>query len=580
MLLSLETLLKSWPFRASLRRWRTSPTALGSATSPPCSSSSCCPLGSPQFRVIGPLDPIVAVLGGEAVLPCSLFPAVSAEDVELRWYRSKFSEAVFVYQNRQEQKEEQMAPYAGRTSLVGDLLNQGYAAVRIQRVQASDNGLYTCFFRKGGLYKKAGLELKVAGVGSAPQVRITGPEEDGVRVVCTASGWFPKPQVQWRDLSGEKFLAFSEAHTQDAEGLFSVEAALVVRDSSVGNVTCSILNPVLGQEKAMAIFIPEPFFPQASPWKVAFSVSLTVLVILLLGAGCYTKREHSLKVQEMREKEILCQAREQDRQTKDEVLKDAAILQEELERRKSAYLAAWRKAQLYADWRKEEFQEWAVTLDPAFAHSRLVVSHEKTSVTLKDSCVTSGDTCSVLGFEGITSGRCYWEVEIRDGDQSEWALGVCREGVNRKGWFVGSPDKGFWAVGRFERGYCACTVPQTVLSLMQAPHPRLRMGVFLDYQEWDVSFYNMTDGSHIFSFPQASFSGTLFPYFVIRSGDVSLTVCSKVGGCEALPAALSNPPLEEPVSLPGVGFSSGSSAEGLPGADSPLLPCNPKAVSP
>ena len=98
--------------------------------------------------------------------------------------------------------------------------------------------------------------LPPAGVGSAPQVRITGPEEDGVRVVCTASGWFPKPQVQWRDLSGEKFLAFSEAHTQDAEGLFSVEAALVVRDSSVGNVTCSILNPVLGQEEAMAIFIP------------------------------------------------------------------------------------------------------------------------------------------------------------------------------------------------------------------------------------------------------------------------------------------------------------------------------------
>ncbi|KAM9740175.1 butyrophilin-like protein 1 isoform 2-T4 [Dama dama] len=533
-----------------------------------------------QFRVIGPLDPIVAVLGGEAVLPCSLFPAVSAEDMELRWYRSKFSEAVFVYQNRQEQKEEQMAPYAGRTSLVGDLLNQGYAAVRIQRVQASDNGLYTCFFRKGGLYKKAGLELKVAGVGSAPQVRITGPEEDGVRMVCMASGWFPKPQVQWRDLSGEKFLAFSEAHTQDAEGLFSVEAALVVRDSSVGKVTCSILNPVLGQEKVMAIFIPEPFFPQASPWKVAFSVSLTVLVILLLGAGCYTKREHSLKVQEMREKETLCQTREQDRQTKEEVLKDAAILQEELKRRKSAYLAAWRKAQLYADWRKEEFQEWPVTLDPASAHSNLVISHEKTSVTLKNSCVTSGDTCSVLGFEGITSGRCYWEVEIRDGDQGEWMLGVCREDVNRKGWYVESPEKGFWVVGRFERGYCACTAKQTVLSFMQAPHPRLRMGVFLDYQEGDVSFYNMADGSHIFSFPQASFSGTLFPYLMIISGDVSLTVFSKVGGSEGLPVALSNPPLEEPVSLPGAGFSSGSGAEGLPGAESPLLPCNPEAVSP
>ncbi|KAM9740184.1 butyrophilin-like protein 1 isoform 2-T2 [Dama dama] len=550
MLLSLETLLKSWPFRAE------------------------------EFIVIAPSDPIVAVLGGEVLLPCSVSPPMSAEDMELRWFRSKFSEAVFIYQDRLEQKEEQMAAYAGRTSLVRDLLNQGKAAVRIQNVNISDNGLYTCFFRKGGFYEEANLELKVAGVGSAPQVRITGPEEDGVRVVCTASGWFPKPQVQWRDLSGEKFLAFSEAHTQDAEGLFSVEVALVVRDSSVGNVTCSILNPVLGQEKAMAIFIPEPFFPQASPWKVAFSVSLTVLVILLLGAGCYTKREHSLKVQEMREKETLCQTREQDRQTKEEVLKDAAILQEELKRRKSAYLAAWRKAQLYADWRKEEFQEWPVTLDPASAHSNLVISHEKTSVTLKNSCVTSGDTCSVLGFEGITSGRCYWEVEIRDGDQSEWVLGVCREDVNRKGWYVESPEKGFWVVGRFERGYCACTAKQTVLSFMQAPHPRLRMGVFLDYQEGDVSFYNMADGSHIFSFPQASFSGTLFPYLMIISGDVSLTMFSKVGGSEGLRAALSNPPLEEPVSLPGVGFSSGSSTDGVPGAESPLLPCNPEAVSP
>lgn len=75
-------------------------------------------------------------------------------------------------------------------------------------------------------------------------------------MVCKASGWFPKPQVQWTDLSGKKFLEFSEAHAQDAAGLFSVEAALVVRDSSAGSVSCSVLNPILGQEKAMAVSIP------------------------------------------------------------------------------------------------------------------------------------------------------------------------------------------------------------------------------------------------------------------------------------------------------------------------------------
>ena len=63
---------------------------------------------------------------------------------------------------------------------------------------------------------------------------------------------------------------------------------------------------VLGRSpEGVSGWATEPFFPQASPWKVAFSVSLTVLVILLLGAGCYTKREHSIKMQVRGEKETV-----------------------------------------------------------------------------------------------------------------------------------------------------------------------------------------------------------------------------------------------------------------------------------
>ncbi|XP_072584430.1 butyrophilin subfamily 3 member A2-like isoform X6 [Vulpes vulpes] len=275
-----------------------------------------------EFVVIGPSDPIVAMLGGDVMLPCHLSPAMDMENMELRWFRSKFSEAAFIYQNQQEQREEQLAQYAGRTSLVKDFLTQGEAAMRIHKVQAFDNGLYTCLFRKGNFYEEANLELMVAGVGSAPQVHIQGPEEDGIRVMCMASGWFPKPQVQWRALSGEKFLTFSETYAQDAEGLYSVEAALVVRDSSSGNVTCSVLNAILGQEKVMAIFIPEPFFPQTSPWKPAFMVTLTVLTLLIFGAAYYTKREHTAKQQERQEWEKLHRDKEEDQQTKEKVLKD------------------------------------------------------------------------------------------------------------------------------------------------------------------------------------------------------------------------------------------------------------------
>ncbi|CAO2608926.1 Butyrophilin subfamily 1 member A1, partial [Lemmus lemmus] len=222
-----------------------------------------------QFRVFGPSDPIVAAPGGEAILPCSLSPAMSVEKMELRWFRSRFSEAVFVYRDQQEQKQEQMAWYSGRTSLVKDQFHQGKAAVRIGNVQESDGGIYVCFFRQGLFYDEAVLELKVAGMGSVPEVHIKGTEDGGVRVLCSASGWYPKPQVQWRDSRGEKLPASSETHTEDAEGLFSMESTLVVRDSSLGNVTCSAFNPILGQEKAMAMLIPgEGCSPLLQSWEV------------------------------------------------------------------------------------------------------------------------------------------------------------------------------------------------------------------------------------------------------------------------------------------------------------------------
>lgn len=213
----------------------------------------------------------------------------------------------------------------------------------------------------------------------------------------------------------------------------------------------------------------------------------------------------------------------------------------------------------------------SVTLDPGSAHPSLAVSHEKMSLTWKDTCVDSEGSCSILGLEGITSGRCYWEVAVRSGDRSEWALGVCSKDVKRKGWYRECPEKGFWIVGHYEKNYCACTIPQTLLFLRQVPH---RVGVFVDYNEGDVSFYNMTDGSHIFSFPQASFSGMLFPYFTLKSGDVSLTICPMEGGPEGFPVPLnSSPSVEEPVSLPGEGFSSGSGVDSAPlGVESPLLP--------
>ncbi|XP_059581208.1 E3 ubiquitin-protein ligase TRIM39-like [Alligator mississippiensis] len=155
-----------------------------------------------------------------------------------------------------------------------------------------------------------------------------------------------------------------------------------------------------------------------------------------------------------------------------------------------------------------------VTLDPGTAQSELILSEDRKCVrhgdTRQDLPNTPErfDTCvSVLGSEGITGGRRYWEVEV--GDKTGWTLGVCTESVCRKGWVTWSPGNGYWVVCLRDEGYEAWTSPVTRLPVRVQPR---RVGVFLDYKAGEVSFYNMTDRSHLFSFTD-TFSGKLRPFF-------------------------------------------------------------------
>ncbi|NXS64459.1 TRI39 ligase, partial [Brachypteracias leptosomus] len=82
------------------------------------------------------------------------------------------------------------------------------------------------------------------------------------------------------------------------------------------------------------------------------------------------------------------------------------------------------------------------------------------------------------------------------GDKPHWALGVCRDSVPRQGDPPELPGAGFWRL-RLWKGdkYAATTSPFTPLSLRVKPR---RVGVFLDYEAGEVTFYNVTDRSHIF----------------------------------------------------------------------------------
>ncbi|XP_075768863.1 uncharacterized protein LOC142821532 isoform X6 [Pelodiscus sinensis] len=168
-----------------------------------------------------------------------------------------------------------------------------------------------------------------------------------------------------------------------------------------------------------------------------------------------------------------------------------------------------------------------VTLDPDTAHSKLVLSEDRKSVRHEDTRQDLPDTPErfdsypeVLGAEGFMGGRRYWEVEV--GDKTEWTVGVCRESVSRKGKFPFSPKNGYWLMWLRNGAYKAGTSPSTLLPVSARPS---RVGVFLDYEAGEVSFYNVTYRSHLFTFT-GTFSGTLRPYFYTGGTNVTpLTIC-------------------------------------------------------
>ncbi|KAM9119673.1 E3 ubiquitin-protein ligase TRIM15-like [Pangshura tecta] len=124
-----------------------------------------------------------------------------------------------------------------------------------------------------------------------------------------------------------------------------------------------------------------------------------------------------------------------------------------------------------------------VTLDPDTAHPELIVSADQRNVrrgphqALPKNPERFDIEPSVLGCEGFTSGRHYWEVGVG----GVCAVGVTRESVRRKGWISLYPEQGIWAVLCWKSQYRAHTSPEQIIPLSPSRGPR-RIRVYLDYE--------------------------------------------------------------------------------------------------
>ncbi|XP_038673459.1 zinc-binding protein A33-like [Scyliorhinus canicula] len=156
-----------------------------------------------------------------------------------------------------------------------------------------------------------------------------------------------------------------------------------------------------------------------------------------------------------------------------------------------------------------------LTLDPNSAHYSLRINKEQTTVCATSKIKMSGNNTKgfdkapfVLASQGFTSGKHFWEVEVRD--KTAWVVGVTNESANRKGKIELGSVNGYWALClRVDCGYVVTESPSVSLTLSVEPRT---IGVYLDYEGGQVIFYNGDDMSILHTFTD-TFTEKLFPFF-------------------------------------------------------------------
>ncbi|XP_015745870.2 E3 ubiquitin-protein ligase TRIM7-like [Python bivittatus] len=173
-----------------------------------------------------------------------------------------------------------------------------------------------------------------------------------------------------------------------------------------------------------------------------------------------------------------------------------------------------------------QLQKANVTLDSDTAHPQLVLSHDYKIAQLGDhhqelpnNPERFDSLAIVLGREEFKEGRHFWEVTV--GTKEEWAVGISRKSVKRKGTFSFIPEEGISMLGRWGGTYQFSIPPNP---LPHFPDKKLkRIRVSLNCTAGWVSFFDAERGTLLYS--TTSFPGEILLPFFWLGAYAQLRVC-------------------------------------------------------
>uniref|UniRef100_UPI00358F238C tripartite motif-containing protein 14-like isoform X2 n=1 Tax=Myxine glutinosa TaxID=7769 RepID=UPI00358F238C len=169
------------------------------------------------------------------------------------------------------------------------------------------------------------------------------------------------------------------------------------------------------------------------------------------------------------------------------------------------------------------------SLDPNSAHREIKISRD-----LRMATRTEADNpypehpdrfdfwFQVLSFESFSSGRHYWEVDVRS--SSLWGIGICLNSMRRKGegkeWWLGRNPQS-WCLQKYENEYYTCHNCQG--TLLSVPGDPERFGFLLDCAEGEFTCFGDSRVLHVF---RGNFLDPVKPAIGVYGDDDSMRFCS------------------------------------------------------
>ncbi|XP_049319173.1 butyrophilin subfamily 1 member A1-like isoform X2 [Astyanax mexicanus] len=207
---------------------------------------------SRRFRLVVPEAPVFSVPGSDVVLSCSVREEfspniINAVDLNVTWSRSDLKDSlVHLYENHKDLNTGQIPSYRGRTAVFKEQLKNGDVSLKLSNVRITDEGEYTCRVDSTSFRSDKTIKLSVEVVGSEPVITVEKYDSESGKfsLLCESKGWYPEPELQWRNSKGVNVTA--ETETQPVADFFNVKSRITVE--KIDSFFCSVTQRVHEKE--------------------------------------------------------------------------------------------------------------------------------------------------------------------------------------------------------------------------------------------------------------------------------------------------------------------------------------------